>query len=131
VTVALTIGTFDPVHVDHVVLFRRCERFADEVVVGVNSDRFCLSYRGRITSFSQDERLAQVRALGYTAHLNDGPGIELIQDVNPDYVVVGGDWLARDYLGQIGAAPSDFERIGLVYLPRGRTISSTQIRERE
>ena len=125
----LTIGTFDPVHVDHVALFRRAERFG-LLVVGVNSDRFVGFYRGRAAMFSENERRAQVSALGYATELNDGPGIDLVREVSPNYLVIGNDWLEGDYLAQIAATPADLRDIALVFLPRGRTISSTEIRER-
>lgn len=131
-TVALTIGSFDPVHVDHVLLFRRCERYADEVVVGVNSDRFYETYRKAPPMFTENERLQQVRRLGYAAMLNDGPGRELIKDVRPDIIVVGHDWLDRGYLEQIGVTPEDLQnwKVALLFVPRGDTISSSDIRER-
>ena len=129
---ALTIGSFDPVHVDHVVLFRRCEELADEVVVAVNSDRFYTEYRGYPPTFKESERMQMVRVLGYTVVLNDGPGREVIQRVKPDLLVIGSDWLGKDYLSQIDCTRDFLERLGvsLLYVPRGRTISSTELKAR-
>jgi cytidyltransferase-like protein len=127
----LTLGTWDPVHADHAAFLRRCEGLG-EVVVGVNSDRFVRAYRGRPPVFSQLERQDQVEALGYEVVLNDGPGREVIDLVRPGWLVVGSDWLGRDYLKQIDVTPTFLEErdIALAFLPRGRTISATELKAR-
>jgi pantetheine-phosphate adenylyltransferase len=50
-------GTFDPVHVGHVDIIRRCGRLFDRLIVGVgvNPDK--------ATLFSLDERVALIRAV--------------------------------------------------------------------
>lgn len=128
----LTIGTWDPVHADHVALMHRCERYADQVLVGVNSDTFVRTYRREPAVFTEKERMEQVEAVGYQPLLNDGPGRELIDRVRPTLIAVGSDWLARDYMGQIGVTVDWLEdrEIGLLFLPRGTTISSTAMKER-
>jgi len=127
----LTIGTFDILHAGHAYLLRSCERLGDRVEVGVNSDRFVQAYKGRTPLFDQDERLAMIRALGYPAHLNDGPGWELIERIAPDVLAIGDDWLGRDYLGQIGTTADAFRaaRMVLAYIPN-RILSTTEILER-
>ena len=37
-TTLLTMGTFDVPHVGHAAFLRKCESFADQVIVGVNTD---------------------------------------------------------------------------------------------
>lgn len=128
----LTIGSFDPVHADHVRLFKLCEKLDDHVVVGVNSDAFYRQYRGLEPMFTERERMEQVLSCGYTPVLNDGPGRELVEQVLPEYLVIGSDWLKKDYLAQIDMQPEDFERLGvtLVYVPRGTTVYATDVRRR-
>lgn len=130
-TSVLTIGTFDPVHADHVFLFRRCAALGD-LTVGVNSDEFVRFYRGSPPMFSQDERMAQVRATGYDATLNDGSGRDLIVSMQPDVLAIGSDWLRRDYFAQLAVDPDflDDLEVGLLYLPRGTTISASELKDR-
>ena len=130
-TTVLTIGTFDPVHADHVYLFRRCAALG-ELTVGVNSDSFVEFYRHKSPIFSQDERMAQVEATGYRAVLNDGSGRDLIYSLQPHILAIGSDWLRRDYFAQLAVNPDDLEElgVGLLYLPRGVTISASELKER-
>lgn len=128
----LTIGTFDPVHVDHVLLFRRALEHCEELLVGVNSDAFVGTYRGESPLFDQDERMEMVRALGHGVRLNDGPGRDLIEELSPHVLVVGGDWLGRDYLAQIDTPAEVFDRreITLVFVPYGPHITSSELKRR-
>lgn len=128
---ALTIGAFDPVHADHVALFRRCADLGS-VLVGVNSDKFYRFYRGKDPVFTCEERMAMVVATGYAAIMNDGAGRELIESVRPYYLVVGNDWLEHEYLKQIDVTTADLQRWGvtMVFTPRGTNISGTELRER-
>lgn len=129
-TVALTIGSFDPVHVDHVLLFRRCEELADKVVVGVNSDDFYITYRNQKPMFDQQARMDMVAALGYEVWTNDGAGRELIERILPHFLVVGSDWLGRDYLAQVNIDEKFMQKhdVTVVFVPRGTHVSSGEIR---
>lgn len=125
----LTIGSFAVPHIGHAAFLRACERFG-EVTVGVNSDAFIQSYKGTEAPFRQAERMELIRCLGYTVKLNDGPGFELICEVDPDVIAVGTDWARRDYLHQIGVTQDELDRWGIsvVYIPmRPLGISSTEV----
>lgn len=128
----LTIGTFDTPHAGHAAFLRRCERFADEVVVGVNSDAFVERYKGHRPVYSEGERSALIRALGYRVLINDGPGRDLIERTEPNVIAIGSDWARRDYLAQIATPQAFLETrdIALVYVPYTRGISTTDIRHR-
>lgn len=128
----LTIGTFDTLHLGHASFLRRCERFADEVIVGVNSDAFVAKFKGAEPIFTQSERVRLIEMLGYTVHLNDGPGRGLIEEIKPDIVAIGTDWARRDYHAQIDTPIDYFEanRISLVYVPYTLGISSTELKAR-
>lgn len=128
----LTIGTFDPPHLGHARLFRRCERYADRVVVGVNTDEFVTAYKGSTPLYRTSERLAVIALLGYEVAENPSPGRELIERIRPDILAVGSDWLRKDYLAQVDMSPDDFDRLGisLLYLPYTPGISSSDMKAR-
>jgi cytidyltransferase-like protein len=133
VTRVLTIGTFDVPHLGHAYLFQQCLRLGDELVVGVNSDRFVGSYKGISPAFDQDERMEMIGALGYRVELNDSAGRDLIYRVRPDVLAIGDDWMPgrKDYMAQIDMTPDDFDalRCTLAFIPV-RIQSTTRIKER-
>ena len=127
----LTIGTFDTPHLGHMVLFKRCEELG-QLTVGVNSDEFIEKYKGARPLYSFEERCQLISALGYNVERNDGPGRELINQVQPDILVIGSDWARKDYLSQIGVTQDylDNYNISLMYVPYTKGISTTDIKRR-
>lgn len=128
----LTIGTFDIPHVGHATFLRHCERYADQVIVGVNTDRFVTEYKGATPIYHETTRAWLIAELGYEIYFNDSAGSVLIHEIRPDVVAIGSDWLHRDYFTQIDMTPSDFEefKCGLLYLPYTAGISTSDIKQR-
>lgn len=131
-TTLLTIGTFDPPHIGHARLFRRCERFADRIVVGVNTDDFVTAYKKFPPLYRTAERISLIALLGYEVVQNDSPGRDLIERIKPDILAIGSDWLRRDYMAQIDMTPDDFDSLGisLIYLPATPGISASDMKAR-
>ena len=128
----LTIGTFDIPHMGHATFLRRCERLADEVIVGVNTDEFVGAYKGRRPDFSYDERSALIGGMGYTVLPNDGPGRELIRSVAPNILAIGSDWARLEYYAQIKMGPDELDELdcALIYIPYTQGISTSIIKSR-
>lgn len=122
----LTLGTFDIPHAGHAAFLRQCAEYGD-LLVGVNSDRFVEAYKGAPPLYSERERLRLIGLMGYRVTLNDGPGADLIREYDPDLLVVGSDWLHRDYLAQIGVADPRFP---ILFLPYTEGMSTTDIKRR-
>lgn len=127
----LTLGTFDCPHIGHVSFLRKCEAFGT-VTIGLNSDEFIMQYKGAFPIFSYDERAALLRGMDYPVDKNDGPGRDLIEKLQPDVIVIGSDWLRKDYLKQIDITPDYLEmnEITLVYVPYTEGISTSEIKKR-
>lgn len=135
----LTIGTFDLLHPGHVALLERCVELGGErahVSVGVNTDDFIKRYKGSYPVMSLVERLEMLRAIRWVDDVLINKGNEdckvLIDEVKPDLLVVGSDWLGKDYLKQTGLTREYLERrnIALVFLPYTVGISTTQLKAR-
>ena len=133
--VVYTGGTFDLYHKGHVDLLRRCYEFG-EVVVALNTDEFVREYKGLSPVNTYEEREAVLLGCRYVDSVIPN---EFGQDskptilkVKPDYIVVGSDWLKKDYLAQMSLTVEWLEEqaITLVYVPRVLKLSSTQIKER-
>lgn len=127
----LTIGSFDTPHLGHAILFQRCQELGN-LTVGVNSDEFIEAYKGKRPLYTYEERATLISKLGYTVMKNDSAGRELINQVQPDIIVIGSDWATRDYLAQIDVNQDylDENNISLLYVPYTQGISSTDIKRR-
>jgi cytidyltransferase-like protein len=132
VTTLLTFGTFDCPHAGHAGFLRRCERFADRVVVGIRSDTMVQILRGHPPVFSFKERAAVFRDLGYDVWESTEPGAQLVEQIDPDVLAIGSDWARRDWLGRIGMTQDqlDRRRIALIYVPYTPIVSATELKRR-
>lgn len=128
----MTIGTFDTPHIGHAILVNKIRALAPITIVGVNSDRFVQEYKGFKPLYSERERMELMGELGILVVLNDGPGYALIQEHKPDLLVIGDDWLGRDYLQQIGMDARDLHLWGvsLLYVNATDGISTSDIKQR-
>lgn len=120
----ITYGTYDLLHHGHVALLKRAKALGDYLIVGVTADGFDKE-RGKLNvSQSLAERIENVRRTGIADQIiveeYEGQKISDIQKYGVDIFTVGSDWVGKfDYLG---------EYCQVVYLPRTRGISSTELR---
>jgi cytidyltransferase-like protein len=135
----LTIGTFDLLHPGHLALFERMCEFGgwdSQVMVGVNTDDFILRYKGRYPVMNLVERLEMLRSCRWVDEVLINKWNEdcrpLIAEVAPDFLVVGSDWVDRDYLKQTKISREFLEKhnVGLLFLPYTASISTSELRRR-
>lgn len=134
-----TGGTFDIPHRGHLDLLGWCRKIAGEdgeVVVSLNTDEFVERYKGKKPTMSFEDRRAILEAFTelvdeVVENVGGEDSKQSIMDVKPDVVVIGSDWLMKDYMGQMDFTPEWLEEqnIALCYIPRHRKISSTQIKQ--
>jgi cytidyltransferase-like protein len=131
-TVLLTFGTFDCPHAGHAAFLRRCERFADRVVVAIRSDDMVVRQRGHKPVFTFAERAAIVAALGYEVTESVEPGCGLVDAIRPDVLAIGSDWSQHDWLArlQVDQATLDVRGITLVFVPYTPGISASELKRR-
>ncbi len=120
----ITYGTYDLLHHGHVALLKRAKALGDYLIVGVTADGFDKE-RGKLNvSQSLAERIENVRKTGIADQIIveefEGQKISDIEKYGVDIFTVGSDWVGKfDYLS---------EYCQVVYLPRTRGISSTELR---
>jgi glycerol-3-phosphate cytidylyltransferase len=136
--VVYTGGTFDLFHSGHVNLLKRCREIAGDglVIVSLNTDDFIFQFKNKKPVCSEDERAEVLLACRYVDRvvMNVGGADSkiAIDQVQPNYIVVGSDWAEKDYYAQMSFDQGwlDERGIGLVYVPYTKTISSTAIKGR-
>lgn len=125
-TRVITYGTYDLFHQGHYNLLKRAKELGDYLIVGVTSDMFDKS-RGKLNVHdSLMTRIENVRRTGLADQIiveeYIGQKIDDIHRYDVDIFTVGSDWVGHfDYL-------QEFCKV--VYLPRTKGISSTEIRNR-
>lgn len=137
--IALSLGTFDPVHSGHIGLFKQCRRLAGpegRVIIGINSDEFVLSYKKTSPLLPESVRYDLISNLSMVDEviINHGGSTQaaLIEEQHPDLLVIGLDWAFKDYYGQLGITQEwlDERDIQLVYVHRTGEWSSTDLKNR-
>ena len=116
--VVFTNGCFDILHVGHVRYLAEAKKQGDILVVGLNSDSSVRDLKGPERPLqSEDERaeiLSQLKSVDYVVLFSEPTPKTLIESVEPDVLVKGGDWAIKDIVG------SDF------VLERGGEVKSLQ-----
>ena len=102
-TVVFTNGCFDLLHKGHFEYLAKAASLGDRVVIGLNSDASVKALKGENRPFNNEE----ARALGLASlHLSDAIVVfdgdtpaALIELIEPDVLVKGGDWNKEDIVG--------------------------------
>jgi len=111
-----TNGCFDIVHLGHVDYLERAKRLGDVLVVAVNRDSSVRRLKGprRPVNGERDRSgvLAGLGAVDYVILFEEDTPYRVIEKIQPDVLVKGGDWRTRDIVGA-----------GLVRAKGGRVLS--------
>src|SRR5438477_298476 len=115
-----TNGTFDLLHIGHVRYLEAARALGDILVVGINSDASARAYKGPGRPVvPQDERaeiVAALRCVDYTVIFNGPTAERLVEALQPDIYVKGGDYspggkplpeaeLVKSYGGEVKIVP--------------------------
>jgi choline-phosphate cytidylyltransferase len=120
----ITYGTFDLLHHGHIALLQKARQLGDYLIVGVTSDAFDKA-RGKL-NVQQPlvKRIEGIKATGLADEIiieeYEGQKIADIKKYGVDIFTIGSDWEGKfDYLKEF---------CEVVYLPRTKDISSTELR---
>lgn len=116
----LTYGTYDLLHIGHVLLLQRAAQLGDHLIVGLSTDAFNEA-KGKQCYYSYEERFAILSALRHVDRIIPETCWEQKADdiarLGVDTFVMGDDWEGKfDHLRQV---------CEVVYLPRTPTVSTT------
>ena len=122
----LTYGTFDLLHVGHINILKRAKELGDYLVVAVSTDEFN-AIKNKKSYFNYEDRKRIVESIKYVDLVIPETAWEQklddIKNHNIDVVVMGDDWASSNKFEYLKDSAE------VVYLPRTKGISSTQIKE--
>jgi rfaE bifunctional protein nucleotidyltransferase chain/domain len=101
--IVFTNGCFDLLHAGHLETLRRAWSLAQDVggivVVGINSDMSVRRLKGAgrpiINEYFRREMLEELRSVDYVVVFDEDTPKELIEVLQPVYVVKGGDYMGH------------------------------------
>ena len=138
--VVYTGGTFDLFHYGHVNFLHQCWKISYSegyrVVVALNTDTFIEEFKGYKPLFTYEERKIMLESCRWVTEVVPNTGgadsKQVIEKVNPDFIVIGSDWAKKDYYAQMGFTQKwlDDKGITLIYVPYTEGISTTDLKKR-
>lgn len=125
-TIIITFGTFDLLHIGHINILNRASKFGNKLIVGVSSDNLNYFKKQKYPIYSENDRMKIVKNIKNVEEVFLEESLELkreyILKYNADILIMGDDWKDKfDYLNDI---------CKVIYLPRTKEISTTDIIEK-
>lgn len=122
----ITYGTFDLLHYGHINLLRRAKELGDYLIVGLSTDEFNWDEKQKKCYFPYEKRKALLEAIRYVdlviPETNWNQKVSDVHEFKVDKFVMGDDWKGKfNYLSDEG--------VEVIYLPRTKEISTTQIKQ--
>lgn len=119
----ITYGSYDLLHYGHVRLLKRAKALGDYLIVCLSTDEFNKG-KGKKSFFTYKERKKILESIKYVDKVIPektwGQKVKDIKKYNIDIFTIGEDWK-----GKFDDLPCK-----VVYLPRTKKISTTNIKER-
>ena len=120
----ITYGTFDLLHYGHINLLKRAKALGDYLIVGLSTNEFNQKEKNKDCYFDYDKRKSLLEAIRYVDLVipeeNWEQKVNDIKEFKIDTFVMGNDWEGKfDFLK---------DECKVVYLPRTKEISTTQIK---
>jgi len=103
-TKVFTNGCFELLHRGHVDYLLRCKGLGDLLIVGLNTDASVRRLKGesRPVTGEQDRAfvLAALECVDFVVFFSEDDPLQLIQIIQPDVLVKGGDWPEERIVGR-------------------------------
>ena len=101
--VVFTNGCFDLIHIGHVTYLEEARKQGDVLVVGVNSDASVSRLKGDTRPIKDETNrlsiMASLSCVDMVIMFDEDTPLDLIQLVQPDILVKGGDWNVDQIVG--------------------------------
>lgn len=101
--IAMTNGCFDILHAGHVTYLQQARALGSRLVVALNSDKSVARLKGDGRPIHRlENRMAVVSSLAcvdWVVHFDEDDPRSLVEAINPDVLVKGGDYNVEDIVG--------------------------------
>ncbi|MBX7230741.1 MAG: D-glycero-beta-D-manno-heptose 1-phosphate adenylyltransferase [Bdellovibrionales bacterium] len=98
-----TNGCFDILHVGHVRYLQQARQLGDLLMVGLNSDSSVKKLKGESRPVQCEEDRAEIlsalQCVDFVILFDEETPLSLIQQIQPDILVKGGDWSVEKIVG--------------------------------
>jgi D-beta-D-heptose 7-phosphate kinase/D-beta-D-heptose 1-phosphate adenosyltransferase len=102
--IAFTNGCFDILHVGHVRYLREAAKTGDVLVLALNSDASVRAIKGDkrplIPEGERADVAAALESVNYVTLFDELTPLNLIEYLQPDVIVKGGDWAEENVVGR-------------------------------
>jgi D-beta-D-heptose 7-phosphate kinase/D-beta-D-heptose 1-phosphate adenosyltransferase len=126
-TIVFTNGCFDILHVGHVRYLREAKKLGDILVLALNSDVSVRAIKGEKRPLvPEDERadiMAGLESIDYVILFDDPTPQRLIEYLQPDILVKGGDW-AEEAIAGADFVKARGGRVITIPLTEGRSTTN-------
>ena len=122
-SIVITFGTFDLLHIGHINILKKCKTYGDKLIVGVSSDKLNYEKKERSPIYNEKDRMEIIKSLKFVDEVFLEESLELkkeyIKRYNADIFIIGNDWEGKfDDLNTL---------CKVLYLDRTKNISTTSI----
>jgi len=101
--VIFTNGCFDILHAGHTRYLREAKKLGDVLILALNSDKSVRAIKGEkrpiVPEAERAEVVASLASVDYVTVFDEMTPLELIEYLQPDVIVKGGDWDVKDIVG--------------------------------
>ena len=126
--IVFTNGCFDLIHLGHIEILARSSDFGDKLIIGVNSDLSIKKLKGKNRPIIEESpRIRQLSALEFVDAVilfDEETPIKLIETIKPDVITKGGDYTAKNVVGNEVVSQKNGE---VVIIPLTQGYSTTSI----
>jgi glycerol-3-phosphate cytidylyltransferase len=130
--VGYTTGVYDMFHIGHLNIIKRAKEQCEFLIVGVTTDKLCMSRKNKRPIICESDRVAIVESIKYVDKVvpqADMDKLAAVKKYGADAVFVGSDWKGTESWNRY---EKEFAAVGctVVYLDHTDGISSTILRDR-
>lgn len=127
-TIVTTNGCFDILHVGHVRYLEETKKFADVLIVALNSDNSVKRIKGEGRPINNEKDRAEVlnalKSVDYVVLFDENSPAELLAEIKPDVHTKGADY-NEDNLPEAKIIKENGGRLEFIKFVEGKSTTST------